>query len=148
MRFTLALVSALLALPSLFAQSAPKLDSSSVTWIQLGSTQQITLKGDALSGISKVLVTGSGMSATPVAPTAPAVSLEGGAGGLTSAPINSAQSITLQCVVSSEAALGSRELRVASSNGVSNPLVFQLSDLVELADPKTNTNRSNALIIP
>jgi hypothetical protein len=148
MRFTLALVSALLALPSLFAQSAPKLDSSSVTGIQRGSTQQITLKGDALSGISKVLVTGSGMSATPVAPTAPAVSLEGGAGGLTSAPINSAQSITLQCVVSSEAALGSRELRVASPNGVSNPLIFQLSDLVELADPKTNTNRSNALIIP
>ncbi len=148
MRFTLALVSALLALPSLFAQSAPKLDSSSVTWIQRGSTQHITLKGDALSGISKVLVTGSGMSATPVAPTAPAVSLEGGAGGLTSAPINSAQSITLQCVVSSEAALGSRELRVASPNGVSNPLVFQLSDLVELADPTTNTNRSNALIIP
>ena len=148
MRFTLALVSALLALPSLFAQSAPKLDSASVTWIRRGTTQHITLKGDALIGISEVLVTGTGMRAVSVAPTSPTVTLEGDAGGLSSAPINSAQSITLQCVVSPEAALGSRELRVASPNGVSNPLIFQLSDLVELADPKTNTNRSNAFLIP
>lgn len=148
MRLTLAWVSALLAIPGLFAQSAPKLDSASVTWIQRGSTQQITLKGDALSGISAVLVTGSGLSAIPVAPTAPPVTLEGGAGGLSSAPVNSGQSITLQCVVSPEAALGSRELRVASPNGVSNPLIFQLSDLVELADPKTNTNQANAFLIP
>ncbi|MCX6869549.1 MAG: hypothetical protein NTY84_02825, partial [Verrucomicrobia bacterium] len=76
MRFTLALVSALLAHPSLFAQSAPKLDSSSVTWIRRGSTQHITLKGDALSGISEVLVTGSGMRAVSVAPTSPTVTLE------------------------------------------------------------------------
>lgn len=88
------------------------------------------------------------MRAIPIAPTSPRVTLEGDAGGLSSAPINSAQSITLQCVVSPEAALGSRELRVASPNGVSNPLIFQLSDLVELADPKTNTNRSNAFFIP
>lgn len=148
MRLTLAGVSALLAIPSLFAQSAPKLDSASVTWIQRGTTQQITLKGDILKGISGVLVTGSGMSAIPVAPTIPPVTLEGGAGGLSSAPVNSGQSITLQCVVSPEAALGSRELRVASSNGVSNPLIFQLSDLIELADPRTNTNQSKALSIP
>ena len=148
MRLTLAWVSALLAIPSLFAQLAPKLDPASVTWIQRGTTQQITLKGDTLKGISGVLVTGSGMSAIPVAPTIPPVTLEGGAGGLSSAPVNSGQSITLQCVVSPEAALGSRELRVASSNGVSNPLIFQLSDLIELADPKTNTNQSKALSIP
>lgn len=148
MRLTLAWVSALLAIPSLFAQSAPKLDSASVTWIQRGSTQQITLKGDALSGISGVLVTGSGLSAIPVAPTAPPVTLEGGAGGLSSAPVNSSQSLTLQCVVSPEAALGSRELRVAGPNGVSNPLIFQLSDLVELADPKNNTNQAKAFLIP
>ena len=106
MRLTLAWVSALLAIPSLFAQSAPKLDSASVTWIQRGSTQQITLKGEALSGISEVLVTGSGLSAIPVAPTAPPVTLESATFGLSSVPVNSGQSITLQCVASPGAALG------------------------------------------
>lgn len=51
-------------------------------------------------------------------------------------------------MVSPEAALGSRELRVAGPNGVSNPLIFQLSDLVELADPKNNTNQAKAFLIP
>ena len=149
MRSTLVLVAALLSLSGiLVAQPAPKLDSASVSWFQRGSTQQVTLKGDALGGITTVLITGSGMSATPVAPSAPPVTLEGTGGGLSSAPANSGQSLTLQCVVAADAALGSRELRVAGPDGVSNPLTVQLSDLLEIADPKTNNTQASAFWMP
>jgi hypothetical protein len=152
MRPTLALVAAWLSLSGILtAQPAPKLDSASVGWLQRGSTQQVTLKGEALSGITAVLITRSGMSskpvgmsATPVAPSTPAVTLEGSGSGLSSAPVNSGQSLTLLCVVSADAALGPQELRVAGPGGVSNPLTFQLSDLLEITDPKTNTSRASA----
>ena len=142
MRHTLALVAAWLSLSGILtAQPAPKLDSASVTWLQRGSTQQVTLKGEALSGITAVLINssgtyGSGMSATPVAPSTPAVTLEGSGNGLSSAPGNSGGTLTLRCVVSADAALGPRELRVAGPDGVSNPLTLQVSDLLEITDPK------------
>jgi len=62
MRPTLALVVAWLSLSGILtAQPAPKLDSASVNWLQRGSTQQVTLRGEALSGITTVLINSSGM---------------------------------------------------------------------------------------
>ena len=154
MRPTLALVAALLSLSGILAaQPAPKLDSASVSWLQRGSTQQVTLKGEALSGITAVLINSSGMdssgmSATPAAPSTPAVTLEGSGSGLSSAPANSGQTLTLRCVVSADAALGPRELRVAGPDGVSNPLTLQVSDLLEIADPKTHSTRASAFWMP
>ncbi len=126
------------------AQSAPRLDSASATWVQRGTTQEITLKGDALEGVSAVLIEGSGVSARPVAPQTAAVTLEGSAGGLSSGPANGQQALTVQWITSSDAALGPRELRVAGPHGVSNPLTLQLSDLTELSDPRTNSARATA----
>lgn len=137
-------------LPDVLAQNPPRLDSASVTWIQRGTTQEITLKGDALEGIAQVLVQGAGVSARPGAPKEAAVALEGSAGGLTTGPANSQQALTIGWVSTADAALGPREIRVAGPHGVSNPLLLQLSDLVELADPRTNSTpaRAAALTLP
>jgi len=139
-----ALAACLSSAPGLWAQSAPRLDSASATWIQRGTTQEITLKGDALEGVTTVLIQGTGASARPVAPQAPTVALEGSAGGLSSVPANSQQALAVQWVSSSGASLGPRELRVAGPHGVSNPLTLQLSDLAELSDPRTNSTRASA----
>jgi hypothetical protein len=137
-------------LPGVLAQTPPRLDSASVTWLQRGTTQEITLKGDALEGIAQVLVQGGGVSARPGAPKASAVALEGSAGGLSSGAANSQQALTLHWVSTPDAALGPREVRVAGPHGVSNPLTLQLSDLQELPDPRTNVTLAKAapLMLP
>ena len=131
-------------LPGVLAQSPPRLDSASVTWLQRGTTQEITVKGDALEGITQVLVQGGGVSARPGVPKAATVVLEGSAGGLSSGAANSQQALTLHWVSVPEAALGAREVRVAGPHGVSNPLTLQLSDLPELTDPRTNVTLAKA----
>lgn len=132
------------ALPGTRAQSPPRLDSASATWFQRGTTQEITLKGDALEGISDVMVQGGGVTAQPVAPRPPTVALEGSSGGLSSGPANSRQALTVRWISAADASLGPRQLRVAGPHGVSNPLTFQLSDLAELPDPRTNSTRAKA----
>ena len=52
MRFPAALLALLALLPpleGLLAQAPPRLDSASLTWLQRGSEQRITLKGDGPS---------------------------------------------------------------------------------------------------
>lgn len=132
------------SLPGAWAQSPPRLDAASATWFQRGTTQEVTLKGDALESITAVLIPGTGITAHPVAPQTPAVALEGTAGGLSSGPANSQQALTLRWVSAHDAALGPRELRVAGPHGVSNPLTVQLSDLPEHPDPRTNSARASA----
>ena len=147
MRFPAALLALLALLPpleGLLAQAPPRLDSASLTWLQRGSEQRITLKGDGLEGIETVMLTGAGVSATTTPPTTPSVTLESGTGALTGGHANPKQVLVIRCVAAADAALGARELRVAGPHGVSNPLTLQLSDLPEHPDPRTNSTRAGA----
>jgi len=122
-----------MALPAV-AQPVPQLTSSPITWFQRGTTNDVTLSGEALSSVSAVLISGGGVMGSPGIRMAPAVTLEGSAGGLTAGP-EAAKSIPVQLVVSPDAPLGSREIRVAGPDGVSNPLTLNISDLPEVGEP-------------
>ena len=139
-----------ISLPEALAQSAPRLDSATATWFQRGTTQEVTLKGDALEGISAVLVTGAGIAASTVAPQTSVIALEGAGGGITSGAGNSPTALTIRWSSTADAALGPRELRVAGPHGVSNPLTLQVSDLPELPDPRTNSASATAarIVLP
>ncbi|MBL9176193.1 MAG: PPC domain-containing protein [Verrucomicrobiales bacterium] len=116
------------------AQPVPRLVSSPVTWFQRGTTNEVVLTGEALSGVQSIWVTGEGVSVSPGNLPAPAVSLEGSAGGLSAAP-EASKTLPVRVVIVPGAPLGTRELRVAGPDGVSNPLTLNISDLPERLEP-------------
>ena len=103
-------------------------------WFQRGTTNVVTLSGDALGNISEVLLTGIGVTAILEEPPAPSVALEGSGTGVRSEPAGTPNSRRIRLVVERDANPASRELRVAGPDGVSNPLTFQFSDVVELQE--------------
>lgn len=132
------------ASPLALAQPVPKLNSTSVTWFQRGTTNEVTLTGEALGGVGAVLFTGAGLNAAFATKPPPTVTLEGSASGLSVGAPDAAKSVLLQLAVAGDAPLGSRELRVAGPDGVSNPLTVNISDLPEVAERKPNNQPSDA----
>lgn len=113
------------------AQPVPKLGSSPVSWFQRGTTNEVTLSGEALSAVDAVVLTGTGMLGFVAKHPAPAVVLEGSAGGITAGP-EPAKSLAVRLVIDQDAPLGTREIRVAGPDGVSNPLTLNVSELPEV----------------
>ena len=134
----------LAGLPVVLGQPVPKLDSSSQTWLQRGTTNELVLNGDALASVGEVYFSGSGLSGGVVAKTPAKVTLEGAAGGLTAAPVEPGKSATLRLVIAADAPLGSREIRLAGPNGVSNPLTIQISDLPEWTERTPDSSLAEA----
>lgn len=141
------LVSALAFGFSARPQPPPKLDSLSATWFQRGTTNEVTLNGEALSGANAVLFTGAGIAGSFATKPPPSVTLEGSSGGLSVDPADTGKTLTLQLVVTDNAALGSRELRLAGPNGVSNPLTVNVSDVPELLERKPNNAADQAPLL-
>ncbi|HAB18594.1 MAG TPA: PPC domain-containing protein [Verrucomicrobiota bacterium] len=119
---------------STIAQRIPILESSSVTWFQRGTTNEVVLNGQALGEVTSIIFSGSGIVGIPAPRTAPAVTLEPSGAGLTATAVDNAKSRAFQIEIGPDAPLGSRELRVASPGGVSNPLVVNVSDLPEVRE--------------
>lgn len=122
-----------------------------MVWFQRGTTQQVTLTGEALGGASAVFVSGSGATgvlgaAAPIAASGSGVTLESSRGGLSigTPAVGDAKSVTLQWMLAADAALGPRELRIATTNGVSNPVTLQVSDLPELQEREPNHSLADA----
>jgi len=134
----------LLWVPGAVAQPVPKLNSSPALWYQRGTTSEVTLAGEALSSVTAVVTSGSGVGGELVPRSAPALTLEGSAGGLSATP-DDAKSLPIRLVIAPDAALGSREIRVAGPDGVSNPLTIQISDLPELQE---ETARNGLVPLP
>ncbi|HTH47135.1 MAG TPA: hypothetical protein VMB21_06465 [Candidatus Limnocylindria bacterium] len=126
------------------AQDVPKLDSLSATWFQRGTTNEVTVNGEAFAGINTLLFTGNGLAGGLTTGMSHGVSVEGSAGGITVGQTDASKALTVQVIVSGEAALGGHEVRVAGPNGVSNPLTINVSDLPELLEPKGNNQPTNA----
>src|SRR5438034_11832253 len=87
---TLRLLTFLLLAPAvLLAQPVPKLSSIAPEWIQRGTTQEIVVTGENLSGVAQILFNGDpGLSGTNI-PTAmppkPIITIESTGGGITRA---------------------------------------------------------------
>jgi hypothetical protein len=125
-------------------QPAPKLDSLSATWFQRGTTNEVTLSGDAFGGVEAVLLSGAGLNGALTAKAAPSVTVEGSGGGISTGNADNAKSLTLQLVVADNAALVSRELRLAGPSGVSNPVTVNVSDVPERLESKPNNSADQA----
>ena len=132
---------------SALAQPVPKLDSLSATWFQRGTTNEVTLNGDALVGVKELLFTGLGTSGNFGAKTAAGVTLEGSAGGISVGAADTAKLLSVRLIVAADAPLGARELRVAGPNGVSNPLILNVSDLPEQLELKPNNQPAEAPLL-
>ena len=151
MRFPALLAWLSVGVGSLLAQPVPRIDAPSMVWFQRGTTQQVTLTGEALGGASAVFVSGSGATgvlgaAAPIAASGSGVTLESSRGGLSigTPAVGDAKSVTLQWMLAADAALGPRELRIATTNGVSNPVTLQVSDLPELQEREPNHSLADA----
>ena len=116
-------------------QPVPRLDSASSTFLQRGTTNTITLAGEGLGAVTDSLPSHPGLRISPQPASTPAVVLEGSAGGISVRPTDPARSYAVQVVVAPDAPLGGHEVRVAGPGGVSNPLVIQVTDLPEIAEP-------------
>ncbi len=128
-------------------QPVPRLDSASSAFLQRGSTNTVTLAGEGLGSVTDSLPSHPGLRILPQPASAPAVVLEGSAGGISVRPSDPARSYGVQIVVAPDAPLGGHEVRVAGPGGVSNPLVLQVTDLPEIAEPGGTAQASSAPLL-
>ncbi len=136
-------------LPGCFAlaalgQSVPRLNSVSREWIRRGAKTEVTLAGENLATATNVLISGApGVSASLVPAGPVRVQVESSSGGISNIVRTDGKSLRLLLNVDAAAALTDREIRVASSDGVSNPLSLRLSPWPE-ADAANNGSRESA----
>jgi hypothetical protein len=116
-------------------QPVPRLDSASLTFLQRGTTNTVTLSGDGLAAVTDHLASHKALRLADVPSSTPAVVLEGSLGGITVRPTDPAKTLALQVIIAPDAPLGAHELRVAGPGGVSNPLTVQVTDLHEILEP-------------
>lgn len=143
----------LLALP-LLAQSVPKLNSISAEWIQRGTSLEVTLNGENLGNVKSFLFSGEpGLSATNIpAPVVekPKVVIESPFGAITRmepAIVVDEKKLVARFSANTNAPLGSREVRVVSPTGVSNPLTINVGHLPEVTESGGNGSIEKAQMI-
>ncbi len=134
------------ALGAVFAP-VPKLDSASATFFRRGTTNIVAIQGDGLGSANEFHATGTGVRAVPLPPAPSAVSVEGTAGGISVQSSNPEKAGSIQFIVAADAVLGAHELRVAGPGGVSNPLVFQVSDIPEIVEPMQGKGWDDAPLV-
>jgi hypothetical protein len=130
------------------AQPVPKLKSISREYVQRGSNIEVTIVGENLAD-AKFLISGEpGVQVKLPPPAQSAVTIESSGGGVAVVTKNDAGKLTATLEVESGAALGSRELRIASSSGVSNPLTLNVTHLPEFIGDSSATSREKAQELP
>ncbi len=126
------------------AQPVPKLNSISREWVERGAVRDVTLAGENLSGATNIILSGGpGVSARIIPPADVQVPVESSGAGISSIVRPNGNSLQVELSLDSTAPLTDREIRVVSSEGVSNPLTLRVSPLPEV-DAANNTSRDNA----
>jgi hypothetical protein len=125
-------------------QPVPRLDSASLTFLQRGTTNTVTLSGEGLASVTDHLASHKAVRIADVPSSTPAVVLEGSLGGITVRPSDPDKTLPLQIIVAADAPLGAHELRVAGPGGVSNPLTIQVTDLPEILEPAGTSDPASA----
>ena len=138
------------AILSANAQPVPKTTSVSPEWVQRGKTSIVALEGENLSNVTGFVFSGDGgLTATNApAPVYPA-SIESSRGGIVPAD-GDEKKMRVSVMVAGDAALGPREIRVVTPDGVSNPLIVNVGFLPELAEapPNNATNQAQVIELP
>lgn len=138
-------ISASLAMVSANAQPIPKITSVSPEWLQRGTTVEITLTGENLANLSRFIISGEpGLSSTPTSSQAPVVNVEASKGGISAIDVRDNKTVRARITLTGEAALGERELRVATPAGVSNPLPLHVGNLPEILENQPNNSLEQA----
>jgi hypothetical protein len=126
------------------AQPIPKLKSISQEYVQRGATIEVTIAGENLSD-AKFLVAGdSGLHFKVPAATEPTVGIESSGGGIVAMTKSDPNKIVATLDVNGTAALGAREIRLASPAGVSNPLRLTITHFPEFMGASTATSLAKA----
>jgi hypothetical protein len=114
------------------AQPIPKVTAISQEYAQRGSSVKITLTGENI-GEGKVLVSGDpGIKVMVQAAASPVVGVESSLGGVSAVAQSDPKKLVATVEIEAGAAVGARELRVASAGGVSNPMTLNVSHLQEV----------------
>ena len=123
------------------AQPVPKLNSISPEWIQRGTTVDVTLTGENLGNATGFIFSGDpGLSATniPAAASAPpTVTIESASGAITRAEtprVTDQKRVVARVTAADYATLNTRELRIMTPTGVSNPLLLNVGHLPEVSE--------------
>jgi hypothetical protein len=138
---------------SVFAQPIPKLTAVSPDRIQRGTSAELTFAGEHLGDALQVVVHGDpGVTITlQSAPTSSAVLGIESAGGITRVPteVNSkdAKRVAAKLIVDAGAPPGTREIRLITANGVSNPMQLSVGQLPEIAERGPNNSLEQAQMI-
>jgi hypothetical protein len=146
----LCLIGASVALANLQAQPAPKITSLSREWLQRGVTTEVLISGDNLRDVESVHLSGdAGIEFVLTRPDVkqPRVQLESSSGGISVGTGAASSQIRAQAVVAADASLNSREFRVITASGISNPVRIQVSGLPEFLQAQ-NGGKPQTLTLP
>ncbi len=133
---------------SIQAQVIPQVTSVTPIAGQRGTTVEIALQGQNLNQVTKILFSGSGISAElKHADAQPLVRFNGQ--GI-SGKIPTSNRLTVQITIDPTTPVGAQSLRLVTTNGVSNPQRFIVSDLLEIAEtePNSTIDQANMLTLP
>ena len=139
-----------LAIVSVTAQPVPKITSISPDWIQRGTTSIVTLEGENLSQVDGFIFSGEGgLSATNAPPPVYSAQLETSRGGIVPGD-NDEKKLRVSILVSPDAPLGGRDMRVTTPLGVSEPVTLSIDFLPQLieAEPNNDTNQAQRVELP
>lgn len=126
------------------AQPIPKLKSISREYVQRGSNVEVTIVGENL-GDAKFLISGeAGVQVKLPPPAQSVVGIESSGGGVAVVSKGDSGKIIAALEVEGGAALGTREIRIASASGVSNPLTLHITHLPEFVGEAGATSREKA----
>ena len=132
------------------AQPVPKITSVSPDWVQRGTTSVVVLEGENLSQLNGFIFSGDGgLTATNAPPPVRDAILESSRGGIVPAD-NDDKRLRVSVTVAPDAPLGARDLRVAATAGVSEPVILNVDFLPQIAESGLNhdTNSAQAVELP
>ncbi|MEW6158289.1 MAG: PPC domain-containing protein [Verrucomicrobiota bacterium] len=133
----------------LWAQPIPKLNSISQEWIQRGTTIDVTFTGENLGAVARFIVSGDpGVTITNLPPGQPSLKVESSAGGISAIQPRDEKSIQARVTIAPDSSLSAREVRVATPQGVSNPLNLTVTHLPELIEDGSGKSLQNPFAIP
>ena len=110
------------------AQQAPSIKTLNHSWLTRGEETVVEITGEGLGLVEAVLVDPAlGVSADLSTPDRLPIAFESSGRGLHAKGGAEAEKVTVRFGLEPDCALGEREIRLVSDDGVSNPLIFRVS---------------------
>ncbi len=129
----------------------PKLTSLSPDWIQRGAALDVTFTGQRLGSVTGFVFSGErGLTATTLSETPrPTITIESNAKAISVATADGDRSKLLRARITAapDAALGAREVRALSAEGISEPLNLTVGAVPEVAEVEPNDSIEKAQLI-